>query len=222
VRRIGIVAVQGDVAEHAQILRRVGAEPVEVRTPQDLAGITGLVLPGGESPAQSRLLERVGLLEAIRRRALDGMPILGTCAGLILLAREVEAGSVLTLELLDITVARNAYGRQRESFEAEVVADALGPAPVRVAFIRAPVITRVRRGVEVLATYEGHPVLVRQGPWVGASFHPEVTGETRLHAYFLKEVWACLANHDPQQAGAGLRGEGRSKCNNRRSSRRRL
>jgi len=186
--RIGILALQGDVAEHAQLLREVGAEPVEVRRPQDLVGIRGLVLPGGESPAQSRLLARVGLLEAIRRRALEGMPILGTCAGLILLAREVEGGAVPTLDLVDITVARNAYGRQRESFETDVGVERWGPPPMRAAFIRAPVIIRVGPDVEVLATHEGHPVLVQQGPWLGATFHPEVTGETRLHAQFLSLV----------------------------------
>ncbi len=186
--RIGILALQGDVAEHAKVLAALGAEPVEVRTPQDLEPVAGLVLPGGESPAQSRLLERVGLREAIRRRALHGMPILGTCAGLILLAREVTGGAVETLELMDIAVSRNAYGRQRESFEADVWVEPFGPPPLRVAFIRAPVITRVGPGVEVLATFEGLPVLVRQGPWLGASFHPEITGECRLHRFFLSLV----------------------------------
>ncbi len=183
--RIGILALQGDVAEHAKVLAALGAEPVEVRTPKDLEPVAGLVLPGGESPAQSRLLERVGLQEAIRQRALHGMPILGTCAGLILLAREVTGGAVETLALMDISVSRNAYGRQRESFEADVWVEPLGPPPLRVAFIRAPVITRVGPGVEVLATCEGIPVLVRQGPWLGASFHPEIAGECRLHRFFL-------------------------------------
>lgn len=186
--RVGILALQGDVAEHARLLRHLGADPVEVRTPRDLGDVAGLVLPGGESPAQSRLLERVGLREAIRRRALEGMPILGTCAGLILLAQEVTGGPVQTLELMDITVARNAYGRQRESFEADVWVGAWGPPPLRSAFIRAPVITRVGEGVEVVATVEGRPVLVRQGPWLGASFHPEITGEVRLHRLFLSLV----------------------------------
>ncbi|MDR5709525.1 MAG: pyridoxal 5'-phosphate synthase glutaminase subunit PdxT [Armatimonadota bacterium] len=183
--RIGILALQGDVAEHAEVLHALGAEPVEVRTPAELAGVEGLILPGGESPAQSRLLQRAGLLEPIRRRALAGMPVLGTCAGLILLAREVTEGPVESLELLDVAVARNAYGRQRESFEADVWVEPLGPPPLRVAFIRAPIITRVGPGVEVLATFEGLPVLVRQGPWLAASFHPEITQEVRLHRFFL-------------------------------------
>ncbi|MCS7172619.1 MAG: pyridoxal 5'-phosphate synthase glutaminase subunit PdxT [Armatimonadetes bacterium] len=186
--RIGILALQGDVAEHAEMLRRLGAETVEVRTPAELVEVDGLVLPGGESPAQSRLAERAGLVEAIRERALAGMPILGTCAGLILLAREITGDPVESLGLVDITVARNAYGRQRESFETEVWVEFLSPPPLRVAFIRAPRITRVGPGVEVLATFEEHPVLVRQGPWLGASFHPEVTEEARLHRFFLSQL----------------------------------
>jgi len=186
--RVGILALQGDVAEHAAVVRACGAESREVRRPEDLAGVEALVIPGGESTTIGRLMARVGLDDAIRERVGQGLPVLGTCAGAILLAREARGGRPPLLEVMDIAVARNAYGRQRESFEADVHVPPLGPAPLRVAFIRAPVIEAVGPAVQVLATFAGQPVLVRQDRLVAATFHPEVLGETALHRYFLETV----------------------------------
>jgi len=183
--KVGILALQGDVAEHAAVIRACGAEAVEVRAADDLRGADALVLPGGESTTIGMLMERVGLDDAIRDRARQGMPILGTCAGAILLARDATGGRPRLLELMDITVARNAYGRQTESFEADLEIAALGGESIRVAFIRAPVIETVGEGVEVLATYRGRPVLVAQGALLAATFHPEVLGQTALHRFFL-------------------------------------
>lgn len=186
--RVGILALQGDVAEHAAVIRTCGAEAVEVRTPDELRTVNALIMPGGESTTIGMLMERYGLHEAIRARAQEGMPLLGTCAGAILLARQAAGGSPPLLGLMDIAVARNAYGRQRESFEADLNIPAISAAPVRVAFIRAPAIEEVGNGVEVLATYGGRPVLVRQGRLLAATFHPEVLRETALHRYLFQMV----------------------------------
>lgn len=186
--RVGILALQGDVAEHAAVVRACGAESREVRRPEDLDGVEAFIIPGGESTTIGRLMARVGLDEAIRERIGQGLPVLGTCAGAILLAREARGGRPPLLEVMDIAVARNAYGRQRESFEAEVHVPPFGPAPLRVAFIRAPVIEAVGPAVQVLATFGGQPVLVRQDRLLAATFHPEVLGETALHRYFLETV----------------------------------
>lgn len=186
--RVGILALQGDVAEHAAVVRACGAASREVRRPEDLAGVEALIIPGGESTTIGRLMARVGLDEAIRERIGQGLAVLGTCAGAILLAREARGGRPPLLEVMDIAVARNAYGRQRESFEADIHVPPLGPAPLRVAFIRAPVIEAVGPAVQVLATFGGQPVLVRQDRLLAATFHPEVLGETALHRYFLETV----------------------------------
>lgn len=185
--KVGVLALQGDVAEHASVVRACGADAVEVRTPEDLRGVDALVMPGGESTTIGMLMERNGLHQAIRDRARGGMPILGTCAGAILLARDASGGRPRLLELMDITVARNAYGRQTESFEADLQIAALRGECIRVAFIRAPVIETVGEGVEILATYRGRPVLVSQGLLMAATFHPEVLGQTALHRFFLAE-----------------------------------
>lgn len=182
--RVGVLALQGDVSEHAQVLREVGAEPVLVRTPQALEDVQALVLPGGESTTLGALMARCGLDQAIRRRAQEGMPVFGTCAGLILMARRASGGEPPLLGLMDVAVERNAYGRQRESFEDDLACPAVDANPFRVAFIRAPVITGVGEGVQVLARHEGLPVLVRQGRLLGATFHPEITGYTGVHRYF--------------------------------------
>jgi 5'-phosphate synthase pdxT subunit len=182
--RVGILALQGDVAEHASVVRACGAEAVDVRTPDDLRAADALIMPGGESTAIGMLMARSGLDQVIRGRAREGMPILGTCAGAILLARDATGGRPRLLHLMDITVARNAYGRQTESFETDLHIAALG-APMRVAFIRAPIIEAVGDGVEILATFRGRPVLVRQGALMAATFHPEVLGQTALHRFFL-------------------------------------
>jgi pyridoxal 5'-phosphate synthase pdxT subunit len=175
--RIGILAVQGNFREHAAMLRRLGADAVEVRKPEQLAGLDGLVVPGGESTTFMRLMRLYGLEEAIRRFE---QPILGTCAGLIVLDRD-------HLGLVDVEVARNAYGRQVSSFEADL--DLAGEdKPLRGVFIRAPRVTAAGEGVEVLAELDGEPVLLRQGRLLVATFHPELTDDTRVHELFLDTV----------------------------------
>jgi len=186
--RIGVLALQGDVQEHMAMVEAAGGRPVEVRTVEHLKGVDGLILPGGESTTIGGLLVRYGLDEAIRERARGGFPLFGTCAGLILMAAEALGGEPPLLRVLDVTVHRNAYGRQRESFEAEVEVPLLGPTPLAVAFIRAPRIVRVGPNVEVLATFRGEPVLVRQGNLLAATFHPEIAGDPRLHKFFLEGV----------------------------------
>jgi len=187
--KIGVLGLQGDVREHQAALEAAGAVPVVVKRPGELDGLDGLILPGGESTTIGLLLDRFGLLEPLRQRALDGMPLFGTCAGLILMATEIAGPDAARhrLSVLDVTVRRNAYGRQPESFEAEVAVAGRGGdgAKVRVAFIRAPVIERLGRGVEVLGEWEGSPVLVRQGHLLAASFHAEITGEHRVHEIFV-------------------------------------
>lgn len=185
---VGVLALQGDVREHLTLLRGLGAEARTVRTPSDLVGCRALVLPGGESTTMARLIEAFGL-EAPLRAAIDaGVACLATCAGTILLARAIQDGlpGQLTLGVLDIAVRRNAYGGQRESFEADVQVPALGPDPVSVAFIRAPAIEAIGPEVEVLARHAGTPVAVRQGLHLALTFHPEITGDPRLHALFLR------------------------------------
>jgi 5'-phosphate synthase pdxT subunit len=175
--RIGVLAVQGNFREHAAVLRRLGAEVVEVRMPADLVGLDGLVIPGGESTTIGRLIRLYGLEEAIRRFT---EPIFGTCAGMILLGRE-------HLGRADISVRRNAYGRQVASFEADLELDG-EERPLRGVFIRAPEIEEVGPDVEVLAELDGTPVLVRDGRILAASFHPELTDDSRVHERFLDLV----------------------------------
>ena len=175
--KIGILAVQGNFREHAAVLRKLGAKPVEVRKPEQLADLDGLIIPGGESTAIGRLVRLYGLEEAIRSFE---RPILGTCAGMILLDRR-------HLGVLDLEVSRNAYGRQVASFEADLELAGDGE-PLRGVFIRAPWIENVGPDVEVLAEVDGHPVLARQGRFLVAAFHPELTDDTRLHELFLEEV----------------------------------
>jgi 5'-phosphate synthase pdxT subunit len=175
--RIGVLAVQGNFREHTAMLRRLGADAVEVRTPDELEGLDGLVIPGGESTAIGRLIRLYGLEEAIRS---FGRPILGTCAGMILLDRE-------HLDLVDVGVLRNAYGRQVASFEADL-ALAGDDAPLRGVFIRAPRVGDVGPDVEVLAELDGEPVLLREGRIIVAAFHPELTEDTRVHERFLELV----------------------------------
>jgi pyridoxal 5'-phosphate synthase pdxT subunit len=184
--KVGVLALQGDVREHANVLAEVGATPVEVRTPAQLADVQALVIPGGESTTIGKLARAYDLVEPIRRRAAEGMPVLGTCAGMIVMARSVIDGEPL-LELMDVTVRRNAYGRQVDSFEVDVAVDGIA-RPVRGVFIRAPWIEDAGDGVEVLAEHEGRPVVLRQGALLAASFHPELVGETGLHRAFLSTV----------------------------------
>jgi pyridoxal 5'-phosphate synthase pdxT subunit len=175
--RIGILAVQGDFREHAAVLRRLGVEPVEVRKPEQLAHVDGLVIPGGESTAITRLIRIYGLEDALRRFE---RPVFGTCAGMILLDRD-------HLGLTDVEVRRNAYGRQVSSFEADLQLPE-GGEPLCGVFIRAPRVADVGEGVEVLAELDGEPVLLRDGRYLVASFHPELTGDTRVHQLFLEMV----------------------------------
>ena len=186
--RIGVLALQGDVREHVAALRLGGATPVEVRRPAELDRLDGIVLPGGESTTMGRLLEVFELLEPLRARLQAGLPAYGTCAGMILLADEVRGGrpGQPLLGGLDMTVRRNAFGRQVDSFESEL--DVVGVGQVHGVFIRAPWVERVGPAVEVLASVDDHPVAVRQGPLLATSFHPELTGDGRLHALFIEMV----------------------------------
>lgn len=181
--KVGVLALQGDFEAHAHALREAGAEPVEVRTASELAGVDALVIPGGESTTIRKLAANFGLLEPLRARAASGMPILGTCAGLIACAREIADGDEPIIPLVDIAVRRNAYGRQVDSFESDVDVDGVGT--MRAVFIRAPRIERVGDGVEVLARHDGESVVVRQGAVLLAAFHPELAGDARLHRLFL-------------------------------------
>lgn len=184
--KIGVLALQGAFREHAETLGAVGVEPVLVRTPEQLAGVDGLVMPGGESTTITHLLRTSGLDAAVRERLADGLPTLGTCAGMIVLASEVLDGRAdqEPLGALDVTVRRNAYGRQRESFEADLDIEGVADGFPGV-FIRAPVVERVGDGVEVLAEHGGHPVMCRQGAVTVCSFHPELSGDLRLHQWFV-------------------------------------
>ena len=182
---IGVLALQGDVREHLAALARLGVASLAVRRPEELDACAGLVLPGGESTTMVRLARTFGLLEPLRARVRDGMPAFGTCAGMILLADRIVDGAPgqETVGGLDITVRRNAFGRQVDSFEGPVTVAGLD-APVHGVFIRAPWVEQVGAGVEVLAEAAGHPVAVRQGALLATSFHPEVGSDDRLHRLF--------------------------------------
>jgi 5'-phosphate synthase pdxT subunit len=184
--KAGVLALQGDFREHARVFADLGASSVEVRTPEDLAGVEALAIPGGESTTISKLARSAGLVEPIVERANAGMPILGTCAGMIVMARRVEGLEPL-LSLVDVTVRRNAYGRQVDSFEADLAVEGV-EHPVRGVFIRAPVVEDVGKRVRVLASLEDAPVVLEQGNLIAASFHPELVGETGLHDYVLRKV----------------------------------
>ena len=180
--KAGVLALQGDFREHAAMFTAAGAAPIEVRTPAELEQVACLAIPGGESTTISKLARRYELVEPIRARAAEGMPVLGTCAGLIVMAGDVVGGEGL-LGILDVTVRRNAYGRQVDSFEADV--DVASVGPVRGVFIRAPQIERTGPGVEVLAELSDRPVVVRQVNLVAATFHPEIAKDPRLHRLIL-------------------------------------
>ena len=188
-KRIGILALQGAVREHADAVRAVGAEPVLVRLPADLADLDALILPGGESTTMRRLIDRYGLREPILAMAAAGRPMFGTCAGMILLALRSDDGSDPVLPLLDVTIRRNAYGRQLDSHEADVAIPSLGEEPVHGVFIRAPVVADLGDGVEVLARDEaGRPIAVRQGRVLATAFHPELTDDRRVHRLLLEMI----------------------------------
>ncbi|MGH2502906.1 MAG: pyridoxal 5'-phosphate synthase glutaminase subunit PdxT [Ktedonobacterales bacterium] len=195
--RIGVLALQGDFREHLRAVEQLGAEGRAVRLPRDLDGLDGLIIPGGESTVMGKLMVAYDLDQPLRERIAAGLPTWGTCAGLILLARETDnamAGQPL-LAAMDIRVCRNAFGAQRESFEVDLDVPALGEQPVHAVFIRAPIVESVGAGVDALARVEpglfgapGEIVAVRQGPLLGTAFHPEVTNDVRFHSYFLSIV----------------------------------
>jgi 5'-phosphate synthase pdxT subunit len=186
--RIGVLAYQGDVDRHLGMLQNLGVTTTRVRTPEDMDTVDGLIIPGGESTTIGKLLTRFGVGDRIRLAASMGMPIFGTCAGAILLSRRIVASEQYRLGLMDIAVERNAYGRQVESFEARFPIPSLGLTDAVGVFIRAPRITETGADVEVLARFEGAPVLVRQANLVAATFHPELSGENRIHEHFLSLV----------------------------------
>ena len=191
---VGVLALQGDFALHRQALTRCGAESVEVRRPEPLEDVDGLIIPGGESTTLLKLMDAGNFVPALRRFHAAGRPVFGTCAGLILLAHDVEGPRQPSLGLIDVGVERNAYGRQRESFEAEGRATLEGrTVPLPMMFIRAPRIRRVGPGVETLARHGDEPVMAREGHVLVATFHPELTADTTVHRYFCQMVERATA-----------------------------
>ncbi len=187
--RIGVLAVQGAVREHVAAIREIGAEPVEVRLPRDLVDLDALILPGGESTTMRRLIDGYGLREPIAALARAGAPLFGTCAGMILLADRLDDHEAPYFGMLDLEVRRNGYGRQLDSFEADLDAPSLGEPQLHGVFIRAPLVTEVGPEVEVLARDpDGNPVAVRQGRVLATAFHPELTSDLRLHRLLLQMV----------------------------------
>ncbi|GIP55590.1 pyridoxal 5'-phosphate synthase glutaminase subunit PdxT [Paenibacillus vini] len=185
--KVGVLALQGAVAEHIRSIESAGAEGVVVKHPEQLDELEGLIIPGGESTTIGKLMRKYGFIEAIRYFAEKGKPIFGTCAGLIVMAKEIEGGEEAHLELMNIRVSRNAFGRQRESFETDLDVKGL-EKPLRAVFIRAPLITEVGKDVEVLSTYKDEIVTARQGHLLVSSFHPELTDDYSLHGYFLEMI----------------------------------
>ena len=184
--KVGVLALQGDFAEHIAVLKRLGVESREVRLPDQLEDVSGLIIPGGESTTLSRLMSIYSMREPIEYMAHQGKVIWGTCAGMIMVAKEITEEDPVPLRLMDIGVLRNGYGRQVDSFEQDLELIDLGPTPFHGVFIRAPVITRVGGEVKVMATLpDGQPVAVRQGNLLATSFHPELTGDSRFHQFFL-------------------------------------
>jgi 5'-phosphate synthase pdxT subunit len=187
--KIGVMALQGAFVEHSRVVERLGAEAVAVRLPRQLHGLDGLVIPGGESTTMSRLMAEYGLLQPLKDLAKQGLPILGTCAGMILMAKSVPDFTLQTLGLMDIAVRRNAFGSQVDSFEADLEMSALGQPAFHAVFIRAPVIEAADSTVEILARLpDGAAVAARQGSLLAVAFHPELTADSRLHRYFLDIV----------------------------------
>ena len=200
--KIGVLAVQGAFREHLDTLASIGVDGVAVRLPADLEGVSGLILPGGESTTMRKLIERWELRQPILDLASSGAPVFGTCAGMIILSRQIQGGDEPVLPLLDVTVERNAFGRQLDSFESELNVPVLGDTPVHAVFIRAPVIEDVGPDVDVLARLDdGRIVAVRERNVIATSFHPELAGETRFH----RLVATMAAEHDDPGEGAGRR-----------------
>jgi 5'-phosphate synthase pdxT subunit len=189
---IGVLAVQGDFSAHTRMLGELGAATREVRTPEQLGGLDGLVIPGGESTTITKGIASAGLEATVRAHHRAGRPVLGTCAGMIVCDDR-------NLGLIDATARRNAFGRQLQSFETDLEVEGLGPEPLRAVFIRAPWIERHGAGVEVLASWEGHPVVVREATVLATAFHPELTDDARVHALFMA---MCEGARERQQEGA--------------------
>jgi 5'-phosphate synthase pdxT subunit len=216
--RIGVLALQGAFREHLDLLRRLGVEAVPVRLPEHLEGVGGLIIPGGESTTMRSLIGRWGLREPILDLARQGTPIFGTCAGMIVLAREITEGEEPILPLLDIAVRRNAFGRQLDSFESDLQVPVLGDTPVHGIFIRAPVVERVGPDADVLARLDdGRVVAVRERNVIATAFHPELAGETRFHRLLTTMAGeheepgegTGRRRHPTRRAGAGRTGSGR-------------
>jgi 5'-phosphate synthase pdxT subunit len=200
--KIGVLALQGAFREHLRTLDAIGVEGVPVRLPSDLEGVSGLILPGGESTTMRKLIDRWALRQPILALASSGAPLFGTCAGMIVMAREIAGGEDPVLPLLDVTVERNAFGRQLDSFEAELPVPILGDQPVHGVFIRAPVIERAGPDVDVLARLDdGRVVAVRERNIIATSFHPELAGETRFH----RLVATMASEHEDPGEGSGRR-----------------
>jgi 5'-phosphate synthase pdxT subunit len=186
--KIGILALQGAVREHRNLLQRLGVETLDVLNPEDLDGINGLILPGGESTAVGKLLVRYNLLEPIAERGRKGLPVFGTCTGLILLSKHINNSEQHRLGLMDTYVERNAFGRQLASFEADMSVPALGKTPFNTIFIRAPYIDKADDNVNVLLSYQDKILFAEQDNFLAAAFHPELTDDTRVHEYFLNKI----------------------------------
>jgi pyridoxal 5'-phosphate synthase pdxT subunit len=200
--KIGVLALQGAFREHLDTLAAIGVEGVRVREPADLEGVSGLILPGGESTTMRQLIDRWGLRQPILDLADSGAPIFGTCAGMIVMAREIAGGEEPILPLLDVTVERNAFGRQLDSFEADVPVDVLGGTPVHAVFIRAPIVERTGPDVDILAKLDDDRIVaVRQRNVLATAFHPELAGETRFH----RLMATMAAEHDDPGEGSGRR-----------------
>lgn len=186
---VGVIAFQGDFSKHISVFRELGVEPRPIRRPDELAGLDGLVVPGGESTTIGMLMERFGVLAAVQElRKTQLLPIMGTCAGAILLAKRIALSDQVRLGLMEMEIERNAYGRQVDSFEASLEVPVVGAEPVTGVFIRAPRITNVGTEVTVLARFEGSPVIVQQDSLLALSFHPELTGDYRIHTHFLQMI----------------------------------
>lgn len=195
---IGVLAVQGDVEMHARMVEHCGVKAVPVRFIDELDRIHGLIIPGGESTTVGKLMDRYGLDKKIIERASKGMPVFGTCTGMILLAKEIAGSDQHRLGLMDFTVLRNAFGRQVDSFEADLEIDVIGPPAVRAVFIRAPYAVKIGEEVEVLAKCEDKIVLLKQGNLLACAFHPELTDDDRVHRYFvgLAREWMQTESKD--------------------------
>jgi len=187
--KIGVLGIQGDIQEHLRMIEKTGNEPLWVKSTSELAEVSGLIMPGGESTTMIRLMKKYELWDALREAIVSGLPVYATCAGMILLSREIiNYPEQETLGVLNVAVERNGYGRQVASFETDLKIPVIGATPFRAIFIRAPIIEKYGESVEVLSTYKEKPVLVKQGKILASSFHPELTDDLRIHEYFVKEI----------------------------------